>query len=482
MPYNLLKIARSAMLERGLEPDFSPSALDELNRITQEGFASAKDLVDLSDLPWCSIDNEKTMDIDQITVAEKQGSDVVKILVGIADVGSAIKKDGSLDKHAQKNTTSVYTEAKIFPMLPDRLSTDLTSLSPGEVRTAQVVEMFITPAGELQRSNVYRARVKNQAKLAYAGVAQWLDGAGPLPDAARKVDGMDEQLRIQDQIAQALRKCRYLHGALEFETLEPRAIMEGEKIVGLKVEKKNRAKELIEDLMIAANVATATFLNTSGYPTLRRIVRSANRWDRIVQVAAEYGAKLPTQPDPKSLGDFLSQRRIADPERFADLSLTIVKLLGRGEYVLALPGEPLEGHFGLAVQNYTHSTAPNRRYPDLLTQRLLLSAQKGEAISYSTGELISLATHCTLQENIVEKVERQVRKCAAALFLSDRIGERYDAIITGASDKGVFARVIHPPVEGMVVRGERGLDVGDKVGVELVNVNVERGFIDFARI
>jgi exoribonuclease-2 len=322
--------------------------------------------------------------------------------------------------------------------------------------------------------------VKNKAKLAYNGVGAWLEGKGPLPAGASKVPGMDAQLRLQDEAAQRMKNLRHQHGALELETLQPRPVTRDGEVIDLEIEAKNRAGELIEDFMIAANGITARFLTQNGFPTLRRVVKIPERWDRIVQVAEGLGDKLPAEPDSKALAEFLSRQKQKDPLRFPDLSLTIVKLLGRGEYVLEAPGQEAQGHFGLAVRDYNHSTAPNRRYPDLVTHRLIKAALAKRSPAYGQGELSSLASHCTLQENAADKVERQVRKSASALFLSKRVGEYFEAIVTGASDKGTWVRVLKPVVEGKVVQGGRGLDVGDRVRVKLISVSVENGWIDFA--
>ena len=481
LTYDLLEIARTAMLSHGLEPEFSIEALQELKGITDSSIEKNQNLPDLTKLLWCSIDNDDSMDLDQITVAENHPSGI-KIMVGVADVDGAVKLGHAIDQHARINTTSVYTGVKLFPMLPEKLSTNLTSLSEGEDRIALVIEMILNQEGEIEESRVYRATVKNQAKLAYNSVAAWLEGKGPLPENARKVAGMEAQLQIQDQFSQKMRKIRFKHGALELETIEPRAVMKDGTVVDLKHELKNRAKELIEDFMIAANGVTAKFLTRSKYPTLRRVVRSPKRWDRIVQVANDHNERLPEQPDSRALSAFLSRRRIADPLRFPDLSLTVVKLLGRGEYVLEMPGDLPLGHFGLAVSDYSHSTAPNRRFPDLITQRLLKAALEKKAPPYTNKDLSELAAHCTSQENNADKVERQVRKSAAAGFMAPKLGEHFDAIVTGASDKGTWARLLYPPVEGKVVHGQHGLDVGDRLRVKLIEVDVERGFIDFVRV
>ena len=392
---SLREIAHRAMIQRGLEPDFPAEALHQVNGIPGPARDSKQSMRDLRDRPWCSIDNDTSRDLDQLTVAEKPADGSIKILVAIADVDALVKPQSPIDRHAHANTTSVYTAAQIFPMLPERLSTDLTSLNEGEDRLAMVVEMTIAADGTVQNSAVYRALVKNRAKLAYRSVAAWLDGKGQMPDKIAETQGLDEQLRMQDQIAQVMKSVRYLHGALEFETIEPEAVVSDGQVVYLRVERKNRAQELIEDFMIAANEVSAQFLEKHGFPALRRVVRSPERWDAIRKVAEEFADELPAAADSRALAAFLTRRREADPLRFPDLSLTIVKLLGRGEYVLQLPGQQATGHFGLAVREYSHSTAPNRRFPDLITQRLLKAALAGDQVPYSPTELTALATHCT---------------------------------------------------------------------------------------
>jgi exoribonuclease-2 len=364
-------------------------------------------------------------------------------------------------------------------MLPERLSTDLTSLGEGQERLSIVVEMVVAADGTVAESAVYRAMVTNRAKLAYRSVAAWLDGNAAAPAGVTAVPGMDEQLRMQDQVAQAMRKVRYLHGALEFESLQPEAVLEDGRVVDLQVEGKNRAKELIEDFMIAANAVSARFLEAHGSAALQRVVRSPERWDRIRAVAAGFGDTLPAAPESRALAEFLSRRRQADPLRFPDLSLTIVKLMGAGEYVVQAPGQDATGHFGLAVREYSHSTAPNRRYPDLITQRLLKAALAGRPQPYDMAALTALAAHCTDREDAAKKVERQVRKSAAAQFLRDRIGETFDAIVTGASEKGTWVRLLRPPAEGKLLVALSQVDVGDQVRVRLKTLNVARGFIDF---
>jgi exoribonuclease-2 len=478
----LQRIARRAMTERGLLPEFSREAMAELDRIQAPPARSDDAARDLRNLPWASIDNDDSLDLDQLTVAQVLPDGEVKILVAVADVDGLVKKGSAIDEHARHNTTSVYTAAQIFPMLPERLSTDLTSLSDHEDRPAIVIEMVIGDDGALQGSDVYVATVRNHVKLAYDGVAAWLEGRGQAPAAIAGVDGLAENLRTQDQVAQRVKTFRHEHGALDLETIEARPVFDGDQIRDLAVEQKNRAKELIEDFMIAANGVTARYLEAKGFVSLRRVVRSPKRWDRIVEVAAHYGVRLPAEPDSKALAQFLTERKAADPVRFPDLSLTIVKLMGPGEYTVEFPGDTAPGHFGLAVKDYTHSTAPNRRYPDLITQRLLKAAIAGSPAPYGRAELTELAGHCTLKEDDANKVERQVSKSAAAMLLASRIGEQFDAITTGASTKGTWVRVLHPPVEGRLVDGFEGVDVGNRLRVRLIRADVEQGFIDFQKV
>jgi exoribonuclease-2 len=477
----LKEIARRAMVDRGLEPGFSQQAEKEIGSIPGPARASAAGMRNLRDLLWCSIDNDDSRDLDQLTVSERLPGGAVKILVAVADVDAVVRKGMAIDAHARHNTTSVYTAAEIFPMLPERLSTNLTSLNDGEDRLAIVVEMTVGEDESIAGSDVYPAAVHNRAKLAYDAVTAWLEGKGPAPDAVRRVAGMDEQLRVQDAAARRLRALRFEQGALDLETLQPKAVFEGETVVALRQEEHNRARQLIEEFMIAANGVTARSLEEKGRPALRRVVRSPERWQRIVEVAKEQGEHLPPEPDSKALSDFLVKRRRADPDRFPDLSLVIVKLMGAGEYVVEHPGGSTAGHFGLAVKDYTHSTAPNRRFPDLITQRILKAAMAGGAAPYSEGELEDLAVHCTQQEDAADKVERQVRKSAAALLLERRIGDRFDAVVTGASEKGTWVRIFDPPVEGKLVHGFEDLPVGRKLRVKLISTDVERGFIDFVK-
>jgi VacB/RNase II family 3'-5' exoribonuclease len=481
-------IAQRVMRERGLLPDFSAAVLAELDRIQApagvngESVGDPFGIRDLTALPWASIDNDDSRDLDQLTVAEALPGDNVRIRVAVADVDALVKNGSAIDDHARHNTTSVYTAAKIFPMLPEKLSTDLTSLNFDKERLAVVVEMVVGADGALQGSDIYRARVRNHAKLAYNSVAAWLEGNGAVPEGIAAVDGLTENLRAQDRVAQGLKNLRHVQGALSLETIEAKPIFDGDKIRDLEVEQKNRAKEIIEDFMIAANGVTARYLAARKFPSIRRVVRTPKRWDRIVELARERKFRLPDDPDPKALDEFLVKEKAADPLRFPDLSLAVIKLLGAGEYIAEWPGDPAPGHFGLAVKDYAHSTAPNRRYTDLITQRLLKAAMAGRAAPYSYAELDVLAKHFTAEEDAANKVERQVGKSAAALLLESRIGEQFDAVVTGASDKGTWARLLTLPVEGRVARGFEGIDVGDRIRVQLISADVERGYIDFLKV
>jgi exoribonuclease-2 len=470
------------MIERGLLPEFSAAAVAEANGITTAAVDRDAGVRDLRSLLWVSIDNDDSRDLDQLSVAVPTGGGRVEILVAVADVDAIVEAGSAIDDHARANTTSVYTAAEIFPMLPEKLSTDLTSLNEDEERLAIVIDMTVGTGGAVEESDVYRAVVVNHAKLAYNGVAAWLDGVGPPPARIAPGAGIDEQLRIQDRVAQAMKSLRHEHGALGLQTIEARAVFDGDAIADLQPDEKNRAKDLIEDFMIAANGVTARYLETKRFPSLRRVLRSPERWERIMEIAETVGEHLPPKPSAQALEELLKKRRQADPARFPDLSLSVIKLLGRGEYVLERPGQRTEGHFGLAVHDYTHSTAPNRRFPDLIAQRLLKAALAGRPVPYADDELGEMARHCTEQEDNAAKVERRVRKSAAALLLQSRIGERFDAIVTGASAKGTWVRIARPSVEGKVVDGSAGLDVGDRTRVELVRTDVEHGYVDFKRV
>ena len=475
---DLVRIATHAMQERDLLTEFSERALREVAAMDKAADATDPAMRDQRALLWCSIDNDDSLDLDQLTYLEPLALGKVRLYVAIADVDALVKKGSAVDDHARANTATVYTSARIFPMLPERLSTDLTSLNGGVDRLAVVTEMEFAQDGQLLQYAVYRARVHNQAKLAYDAVSLWLTGEGPLPEAAQRVAGMDVQLRLQDTLAQKMRVLRHAKGSLEFETFAPRAVFEGEKVVGIVQQEQNRARQLIEEIMVAANGCNARFLARAGHGSMRRVVRSPERWMRIVDVARQFGEALPAEPDARALENFLARRRQADPLRFADLSLVIVKLMGSGEYLVEAPGDVAIGHFGLAVRDYMHSTAPNRRFPDLVTARLLKAAIAGTTPPYSTSELAALAQHCTRQEDAARKVERRMRKSDAALVLETRIGADFDGIVTGQSVGGTWVRLLSPPVEGKL-HAPPGVAVGARVRVRLVSTNVEQGYIDF---
>lgn len=480
------------MAERGFEVALPPDAARQLAAIESvAGDGAATPAVDtgnpgatvrdLRALPWSSIDNLESRDLDQVEWCERLPGGDIRVLVGIADVDALVPAGTPLDRHAAANTTSVYTGAATFPMLPEPLSTDLTSLGEGVARRAIVVDLVVRADGTVARADAYRALVVNHRRLAYEPVGDWLDGAAP-PPPGLEAPPFAEQLRMQDEAARRLRAQRRARGALELETIEAQPVAVDGRVIDLRLTRKSRARELIEDFMIAVNVAIAELLEGRGIPSIRRVVHTPRRWARLVALAASLGETLPPDPDAAALADFVVRRRAADPERFADLSLSIVKLLGPGEYAVDRPGRPAEGHFGLAAPDYTHSTAPNRRYADLVTQRMLEAALAGAPCPYSADELEAIARRCTEREDAARDVERRMRKEAAALLVATRVGERFGAIVTGVNERGTFVRLLRPPVEGRVVRGEAGLDVGDAVDVELVATDPERGFIDFAAL
>jgi exoribonuclease-2 len=479
---DLQSIARQMMRSHDLEPDFPPAALEQLRTISAPAGADGAQIRDQRALPWCSIDNDDSRDLDQLSVAQPAQDGNTRILVAVADVDATIAAGTPLDAHASANTTSVYTVAQVFPMLPERLSTDLTCLAENAERRSLVVDMTIAADGQLVAAEIYQAMVVNRAKLAYDSVAAWLDGSAAPPAPVAAVPGMDEQLRTQDRVAQRLKQVRENAGSLGLATLEAQAVRAGAVLLDLRPDEDNRAKQLIEYFMIAANGVVARYLEGKGSSSMRRVLREPERWERIVQLARGLGQSLPAAPDARALCGFLSHQRQAAPAQFADLSLAIVKLLGRGEYVLKRPGETVAGHFGLALSDYAHATAPNRRFPDIITQRLLKAALRAAPSPYSDAQLVSLAAHCTTQEDNAAKVERQVAKSAAAMLLQTRIGEQFTAVVTGASDKGTWVRIAHPLAEGRLAQGFAGLDVGDTLRVRLTRTDVPRGFIDFARV
>lgn len=477
----LTHLAREAMREWGLEPDYPRDALSQLEAIQGPADLSPN-LVDMRNILWASIDNDNSRDLDQLTYAEKEPDGTRAIWVAIADVETLVTKNSPIDIHAQVNTTSVYTPSVIFPMLPEKLSTNLTSLNELESRVAVVVKMVVNHEGKIIDSAICRAIVQNKAKLAYRGVGAWLEGSGKMPQKIAAVHGLEETLRLQNEITQSMRKNRYAKGALTLETTEAKAVFENEHVVGMDYEKRNLAHELIEECMIGANWVVAQTLARAKLASFRRVVRVPKRWDRILEIARELGEILPLDPDSKALDAFLVKRQKDDPETFADLSLTIIKLLGSGEYVVEYPGDAAIGHFGLALKDYTHSTAPNRRYPDIITQRQLKALLEGTAAPYQDAELEILARHCTAQEDAAQKLERQLNKSAGALLLSNKIGNTFQGVVTGASEKGTWVRIFTPSIEGKVVRGMKHLDVGMRIRVKLLSVDPIKGHLDFAKI
>ena len=478
----LQEIARKAMISRGLVPDFPAAVFIELQHITHPATNVSTINKDLRHLLWCSVDNDDSVDLDQLSYAEQLPGNKVRLLIAIADVDSLVVKQSNIDGHASHNTASIYTIAEMFPMLPEKLSTNLTSLSFDADRCAVVVEMVIGDDGSVQQSDVYQATVRNHAKLQYDSLADWLEENGSIPSEIMKVDGLAENIQLQDRTAQKMKQLRYEHGALEFETIEAKPVFDGDSLSEMKIKQKNRAESLIEDFMIAANGSTARYLSAKKFPSLRRVVKTPKRWDRIIELASGHGFSLPEKAYSKSLSAYLKFIKQNDPIHFVDMSLSVLKLLGAGEYVVETPGSTSEGHFGLAVKDYTHSTAPNRRFPDLVTQRLLKSAIAGHSVPYSIEQLNEIAHHCTSKEDDVKKVERLVEKSANAMLLESRIGEVFEAIVSGASPKGTWIRLFHPHVEGKLINGYRGLEVGQRLKARLTYINVEEGFIDFERV
>ena len=475
---DLHAMAAQVMMEHGFQPEFPAAVTQQLSQISgRNPLDGAKNVRDLRSLLWSSIDNDTSRDLDQIEVAEQLANGDVKVMVGIADVDAFVAKSTPIDEHAAQQTTSVYTAVRIFPMLPEALSTGASSLLEAQDRLAMVIEFVAHPDGTVSGDAVYPAMVRNKAQLTYNAVGAWLEGSAAPPKVAASAD-LQAQLKLQNTVAQALKKQRFAHGALNIESDEVQPVLVNQQVVDIQKEERNPATDLIEDFMIAANgVVARLLLNVS---SLRRIVRTPERWDRIVELAqTRAGVKLPAQPDSKALNDFLVKEKAANPDHFADVSLTVIKLIGPGEYVLERPGDPEVGHFGLAVQDYTHSTAPNRRFPDVVTQRLLKAFVAGRKGPYSDDEMEVIARNCTVKEDAARKVEREMRKRVAAVVMSNRIGETFDAIVTGATPKGTFVRVMQPHVEGMLLQGH-GLDVGDKLRVKLVRTDVQRGYIDFA--
>src|SRR5271156_1060152 len=478
---NLQAIARQVMQAQGFEPDFPPEVQKQLAEIKAHPpqLVPSDKVRDLRSLLWSSIDNDTSKDLDQIEVAERLPNGDVKVMIGVADVDAFVPKDSPIDQHAERETTSVYTGVTIFPMLPNALSTGASSLLPDVDRPAMVVEFVVDASGAVSASNVYRAIVRNKAQLTYNAVGAWLEGTAPAPPKVAASSDLQAQLKLQDQVAQALRKLRFEHGALNLDTAEVVPLLLDQDVVGVAKVEKNRATDLIEDFMIAANGVVARLLEKVS--SLRRIVRTPDHWDGIVRLAAAQGTTLPSTPDSKALNDFLVKRKAADPDHFADLSLAVIKLVGPGEYVLERPGDTPQGHFGLAVQDYTHSTAPNRRFPDIVTQRLIKALLDGKTGPYSDNDLAAIALNCTQKGDAARKVEREMSKRLAAMAVSRRVGETFDAMVTGTTPKGTFVRVMQPHMEGLLAQGAQGLHVGDKLRAKLVRTDVQHGFIDFVK-
>ncbi len=481
---DLKAIARQSMASYGFLTDFPVNVVREVQSI--DGIVphcdSGTNLKDMRSALWSSIDNIDSLDFDQVEYCQEREDGDIRVRVAIADVDAYVLKDSATDERAAHNGTSVYTGVETFPMIPTKLSHDLSSLKQAADRLAVVIDYTVRPDGTVRAGSVYRALINNHAKLVYEPVGEWLEGKGPRPEAMAQVPGLEEQLRLQDEAAQRLHNFRRQNGAIELEMVEAKPVMEEDTIVDLIVRSRNQAHRIIENFMIAANGVMVNFLKDKGAPSIQRIVRTPERWPRILDIAHRYGVELPFNPSPRALSDFLDERQKKDPEHFPDLSLTIVKLLGRGEYTVVYPDEKHEGHFGLAVTDYTHSTAPNRRYVDLIIQRLIKSVLARSTFPYRRTELQQIAAWCSERDQFAKKVERFMRKVAAAVLLSGRIGEVFEGIVTGASEKGVYVRLITLPAEGRIVRGEQGLDVGEKLKVRLRALQVERGFIDFERV
>ena len=484
--FDLVAAAHADMIEHGFQPDFPAGTDEQLAAIkAQPGLPAAPGAQDLRGLLWSSIDNDTSRDLDQIEWAEKLADGRIRVLIGVADVDVRVPLGSLLDKHAQSETTSVYTGVKVFPMLPTELSEGITSLNENEDRVADVVEFKVDATGTVTDGTAYRALVRNRAQLAYNSVGAWLEGRGEAPAKVAANSDLAAQLKLQDEAAQSMLGSRFQHGALDLETIETHPVMStDDQAVGITKLEKNRATSLIEEFMVAANGVVARIFESAGIASIRRVVRTPKRWDRIVELANGMGTKLPEEPDSKALNDFLLAQKQKDPDHFPDLSLAVVKLMGPGEYVLVKPSEQSPGHFGLAVQDYTHSTAPNRRFPDIVTQRIMKAHLANAAQPYSEGDLNAIAQRCTQMEDAARKVERDMQKRIAAVVLHPRIGQTFHAIVTGVNQYGTFVRAVDPHVEGMLVNagkpGTKGLDVGDKLTVKLVSTDPQRGFIDFA--
>jgi exoribonuclease-2 len=484
--YDLVALARQEMIARGFDPDFPPAVerqVAALRAPPPPAATPASDAArqDLRTLPWSSIDNDTSRDLDQIEVADRLPNGAIRVRIGIADVDADVPKGSPIDAHAAGQCTTVYTGVKNFSMLPDELSTDMTSLNEHADRPAMVIEFSVAADGSVEDGTAYRAIARNAAQLAYNSVGAWLEGHKPPPAKVAASPELEAQLRLQDEAAQKLRELRHRRGALDLDRTESEAIFSGGRVTSIQPRNRNRATQLIEDFMVAANGVIARLLLARHCSAIRRVVKTPERWDRIVELAAQAGTRLPADPDSGALNQFLMKRRAEDPVHYSDLSLAVIKLMGPGIYVLERPGDPEIGHFGLAVLDYTHSTAPNRRFADLVTQRLVKAAIAQSPAPYADAELDGIARDCTTREDAARKVERAMQKRIAAVALHDRTGEFFPAVVTGVTPNGTFVRILSPPVEGRMMRGERGLDVGDRLRVKLLHTDPERGYIDFAR-
>jgi VacB/RNase II family 3'-5' exoribonuclease len=479
--FDLALAARQEMIEHGFNPDFPPDTEEQLKAFRAKPAPQPSSQVrDLRSLLWSSIDNDTSRDLDQIEVAKREDGGI-RIMIGVADVDEDVKIGSSLDAHAATETTSVYTGVRTFPMLPEQLSTDMTSLNEQSDRLAVVVEMLVAADGSVSTPSIYHAIVRNQAQLTYNGVGPWLEGKGAAPAKVAASPDLPTQVKLQDEAAQALRQSRHVAGALDFDRTEAEPLVTNGKVEGIAARQKNRASELIEDFMIAANQVMARTLLAAGVSSIRRVVKTPERWPRIVELAKRYGTPLPANPDSLALNDFLQKQRAKDAVHYSDLSLAVIKLMGPGEYVLVGPGDSGEGHFGLAVHDYTHSTAPNRRFADLVTQRLIKAVLAHQPAPYRNEQLSTIARNCTQKEDAARAVERVMQKRIAAVVLASRIGETFAAVVTGVTPKGTFVRILNPPAEGLLARGEAGADVGDQLRVKLLSTDPRKGYIDFGR-
>ncbi len=474
---DLAAIARQEMMARGFAPDLPAAALQQAAAARQK---AEPGLQDLTGLLWSSLDNDDSRDLDQIEWAERT-ADGIRVMVGIADVDSAVEKCTPIDIYAAAETTTVYTGIRTFPMLPERLSTDQTSLNEGQDRVAMVIEMTVAADGSIGANRIYRAMVRNRAQLTYGAVGPWLEGKAAMPAKVVASAPLAAQLQLQNEAAHLLRAARDRMGALTFDRAELQAVVDDGKVRSVEGRRANTASRLIEDFMIGANEVMAQTLRAAGVASIRRIVKAPERWPRMVELAEQHGEHLPAEPDAAALNAFLVRRKQADPVHFADVSLAVLKLMGPGEYVASRPGTAVDGHFGLAAHDYTHSTAPNRRFADLVTQRLVKALLAHQPEPYTDAELDATARNCTLKEDAARKVQRDMTKRIAAVALAGRVGQKFAAVVTGVTPKGVFVRITDPPVEGRLMRGEQGVDVGDQIQVTLLSTDAQRGFIDFGR-